>query len=66
VPFRSGILRSTRKYPAYFDRDQLYDLAKDLDEQVNLANDPGFKTKLAEMKKELQKHLDTLPGTFNL
>jgi arylsulfatase A len=57
---------STGVYPGYHDRDQLYDLSKDPTEQKNLANDPKYKQKLKEMKQELQKTLDTLPGKFNL
>ncbi len=57
---------STGVYPGYYDRDQLYDLSSDPTEQKNLANDPKHKQKLREMKQELQKILDTLPGKFNL
>jgi arylsulfatase A-like enzyme len=57
---------STGAYPAYYDRDQLYDLTNDPREQKNLANDPKHKQKLKEMKQELQKILDTLPGKFKL
>ena len=49
---------------AYFDRDQLYDLSKDPREQVNLAKNQEYAQKLAEMRAELQKQLNTLPGTF--
>jgi len=58
--------QSTGKYPGYYDRDQLYNIAKDPDEQNNLANDPAYATKLYEMKSELKKYLDDLPGTFSL
>ncbi|NQT27392.1 sulfatase-like hydrolase/transferase [candidate division KSB1 bacterium] len=54
------------KKPGYFDPDQLYDLSADPDEMVNLARDEKYKNKLDEMKQELQKYLDDLPGTFNL
>ncbi|MDA8736377.1 sulfatase-like hydrolase/transferase [Opitutales bacterium] len=56
--------RSTGSYPSYFDRDQLYDLSKDPREQVNLAKNQEYAQKLAEMRAELQKQLNTLPGTF--
>ena len=57
---------STGSYPGYFDRDQLYDLSKDPDEQNNLAKDPEYKEQLEMMQRELQKILDTLPGKFPL
>jgi arylsulfatase A-like enzyme len=55
---------STGKYPAYYDRDQLYSLADDPGEQVNLAGDPQHAAKLAEMKAILRTYLDDLPGGF--
>jgi arylsulfatase A-like enzyme len=54
------------KKPGYFDPDQLYDLEADPNEMVNLANDPAYSEILDEMKAELQKYLDTLPGKFGL
>jgi arylsulfatase A-like enzyme len=57
---------STGAYPGYYDRDQLYNLARDPGEQHNLANDPRYRKKLAEMKAELRKILATLPGRFDL
>ena len=58
--------KSTGSYPAYFDADQLYDLERDPRERKNLANDPEYREKLEEMRSEMQKILDTLPGTFPL
>jgi len=58
--------RSYGKKPAYFDLDQLYDLEADPDEMVNLVNNPAYENTLAEMKAELQKYLDELPGKFEL
>jgi arylsulfatase A-like enzyme len=57
---------STGVLPGYYDPDQLYNLADDPTEQKNLATDSAHQKKLAEMKQELQKFLQTLPGTFNL
>jgi len=57
-------MAALRTQPAYFDRDQLYDLATDGREQRNLAADPRHAPKLAEMKRELQRHLARLPGRF--
>jgi len=57
-------MAALRTQPAYFDRDQLYDLAADPREQHNLAGDPRHAPKLAELKRELQRHLARLPGGF--
>lgn len=56
--------KSTGVYPAYFDPDQLYDLAADPRERRNLAGEPEHAAKLEEMKRELRKYLDRLPGKF--
>ncbi|MFC2090456.1 sulfatase [Bacteroidota bacterium] len=58
--------QSYGQYPGYFDPDQLYDIEKDPDEQVNLAKDPKFKEVLDEMKGELKKYVDMLPGKFEI
>ncbi len=50
--------------PNYFDEDQLYNLKEDPLETTNLAKDPAYADKLAEMKADLKKYLDRLPGTF--
>ena len=55
---------STGSYPAYFDRDQLYYLKEDPDEQKNLAYNKIYTHKLAEMKSQLKKQLAVLPGQF--
>jgi len=55
---------SMGKYPGFYDADQLYHLAGDPGEQKNLAENPEHSEKLAEMKKELKKHLAGLPGRF--
>lgn len=57
-------MAALRTQPAYFDRDQLYSLKGDPREQHNLARDPAHAAKLAEMKRELQRHLASLPGGF--
>lgn len=54
------------KKPGYFDPDQLYDLASDPEEMKNLANDPEYREILLDLKAELQKYLDDLPGKFDL
>jgi arylsulfatase A-like enzyme len=54
------------KNPGYFDPDQLYDLAADPGEMTNLANSPEYEEILLDLKAELQKYLDDLPGKFDL
>ena len=54
------------KLPGYFDSDQLYNLKDDPHENNNLANDSKHQNVLFEMKKELQRYLDNLPGKFEL
>jgi hypothetical protein len=50
----------------FFDPDQLYDLEADPTEEHNLAGDAEYKQVLEEMKVEMQKYLDDLPGKFEL
>ncbi len=56
--------KTLRGQPAYFDADQLYDLASDPAEQTNLASRAEFAGRLAEMKGRLKMFLDALPGGF--
>ncbi|GAB1855460.1 hypothetical protein MHTCC0001_02940 [Flavobacteriaceae bacterium MHTCC 0001] len=58
--------RSYGKLPAYFDRDQLYNLKDDPTEQKNLIDDEAHKEIYMALKKELEDHLSKLPGKFNL
>lgn len=53
-----------KHYKNYYDEDQLYNLHADPEEQINLASDPQYKTKLDELKSELKLFLATVPGTF--
>lgn len=48
----------------YFDTDQLYDLVRDPTESKNLADDPAYADKLAEMQDLLRGYLRDLPGTY--
>lgn len=52
------------KYPAYFEADQLYNLAKDPGEQNNLSHQPELAAVLKEMKEALKVELEKLPGNF--
>ena len=56
--------KSMTIYPAFYEADQLYDLSKDPNEQVNLAKDPEFAAKLKELKSNLEAHLAEMPGSF--
>jgi arylsulfatase A-like enzyme len=56
----------TDHYPGYYDPDQLYDISKDPGEQKNLAKDPEYKQKLDELKREMEKIQQNLPGEFVL
>ena len=55
---------STQRYKHYYDTDQLYDLRTDPGEQNNLIDDPAYKAKLEELKKDLKAYLEKLPGKF--
>jgi len=50
--------------PCYFDRDQLYDLENDPEEQINLAGESKYASVLKDMKDLLRKHMQSAPGTF--
>lgn len=50
--------------PSYYDFDQLYDLNKDPEEQVNLAADKRFAKKMALLKKRLKEYSRELPYSF--
>lgn len=54
------------KLPGYFDRDQLYNLKEDPNEEENLVNKEEYQNILLELKAELEKYLLQLPGKFDL
>ncbi|MFD2159586.1 sulfatase [Rubritalea tangerina] len=56
--------KSLTLYPAFYDNDQLYDLSKDPNEQVNLVNDPEYAAQYKDLKDSLRSHLAQMPGTF--
>ena len=73
----TGLKNNPWKYPHYLDADQLYDLSTDLvdfdnvsspnydpHEEVNLADDAEYQTKLVELQTLLAQHLIDLPGSF--
>jgi len=51
-------------YPACFDRDQLYHLEVDPDEQVNLAGNDQYQVKLLEMKQLLGEYISEFTHHF--
>ena len=55
---------STGQYPAYYDVDQLYNLAEDPTEQTNLADTPDYAPVLEDMKRTLRRYLEALPGSY--
>ena len=55
---------STSKYQAYYDADQLYNLACDPEEQHNLSNDPECRDKLGRLKEILDGYAAELPSHF--
>ena len=55
---------SIRNQPAYFDPNQIYNLSEDPTEQRNLIDDPAYAEKLEELKAELNRYIELVPGTF--
>ena len=55
---------SIKKYKAYNDSDQLYNLVSDPGEQENLMGAEEMEQVIEEMQKELSKYLYILPGHF--
>ncbi len=53
-----------KRYPGYWDVDQLYDLRQDPNEQVNLAKHPEHSERLQSMRQLLSSRLENLPGSF--
>lgn len=53
-----------KRYPGYFDLDQLYHLRQDPGEQRNLADDLRYRGKLEEMKALLKQYCRDLPHTY--
>lgn len=61
---KTGDEPTVKRYPHYFDADQLYNIKEDPDEQHNLAYDPAYKDKLAEMKQRLKAHTESFDHPF--
>ncbi len=54
------------KKPAYFEKNQLYNLNTDPDEQVNLAKQYDYQDIMLELKEGLKEYLNQLPGNFEI
>jgi len=61
MPMLSGAIR---QHPAYYYAEQLYNIDADPAEKNNLAQDPAYADKLAEMKRAMADVLKPLPGSF--
>lgn len=56
--------KTLKEQPAYFDRDQLYNLRLDPHEQTNLAMRVEFADTLAQLRHRLSRFLAELPDGF--
>ncbi|MEM7143892.1 MAG: sulfatase-like hydrolase/transferase [Verrucomicrobiota bacterium] len=56
-----GVSRAVRHHPDALDPDQLYHLTNDPNEQSNVADNPEFESKLAELKTILENELARFP-----
>ncbi|MBT8262577.1 MAG: sulfatase-like hydrolase/transferase [Bacteroidia bacterium] len=50
--------------PNYTEPNQFYDLTIDPEEKNNLFNDPRYADKVIELREELRKKLEKLPGNY--
>ena len=55
---------AAKRYPGYWDADQLYNLSTDPREQNNVADDPANVEILKALKEELRKYCARIPGDF--
>lgn len=62
--FETMMRDSRSRHPSYYEADQLYDLQKDPEEQVNLAYNPEYAEVVSKLKLLLAQKLQPLPGTF--
>ncbi|NLR91704.1 sulfatase family protein [Flammeovirga agarivorans] len=51
-------------FPGYYDDDQLYDLNNDPKEQINLASQSEYQSKMKELKGYMKQVITTFPHTF--
>lgn len=64
APWETWFSNGWNKHDGYFDRDQLYNIDDDPGEDDNLAYDPAYQAKLAEMKAMMADIVYDLPGSF--
>ena len=65
IPWENWFKNSWNKHDDYFKKEQLYNLASDPDEQVNLAYQSAHQAKLTEMKAIMADTIHDLPGSFH-
>lgn len=63
---RQGGTLAARRYPHYWEPDQLFDLESDPEEQNNLAGRAEYADVLRQMKERLRRYLETFDGPFDL
>jgi len=61
---RMGIGTRGAQNPGFFDYDQLYNVKKDTKEQRNLAANPRYSQRLAQMRRMLKKDLESFGRPF--
>jgi hypothetical protein len=61
---RMGIGTRGAQNPSFFDYDQLYNVKHDAKERRNLAGDPNYSKKLADMRRMLKKDLESFDRPF--
>jgi arylsulfatase A-like enzyme len=57
-------IQCRQKHAHYADRDQLYDLRKDPEEQTNLFDNPEYEAVVEKLRLELEEHLAALPDSY--
>lgn len=58
----TGLTQLGKQNSNYFDRDQLFNLQEDVNEEYNLAEDGTYSHVLSEMKSRLQDYIDSFEG----
>ena len=58
-------IRAIAAHPNYFSDEQLYNLADDPNEQVNLASNPEYADIFADLQSRLVEYINPLPGGFD-
>ena len=55
---------AVKAYPHYYEADQLYDLANDPNERINVFGREKYAERQQALQELLQSYLLTLPGSF--